>query len=306
MSENLRHSEIPPIESARDTEPQHPTEAEVSEAVESLHIGLDLEKHPHLLERFTEISTHFDDNVDIAKIAGALFPDFKEALHLTDETPERLQRAGLLTDIGKSGPAGEEGPFHDAVQKLFIVPTKPFNAFKPDGSMKTIADFLEETGMEGAEGIVAALAEKGIFAKDEKMLDFWRRHAEWTLDILKQEASNDIDPVVITAAASHHLLDGKNPAGLDLNGLAENSPDIEEFAYAEILQVIDKYQAFRGRGGMSHAEAVSRTRAKVESAPGYPPVLRSLFTKALAVIEAHQAEMDALLAHDEAAPSKAA
>ncbi|MEY4744842.1 MAG: hypothetical protein RL272_787 [Candidatus Parcubacteria bacterium] len=130
-------TEIPPQERRRPELPKSEAEARVMDKVQELDIDLEIEKHPKIRERLAELGTHFEDSVDMAKIINTIYAELSDKLGLKEEDKKRMMRTALLHDIGKSGPPGEQGPFHEAVQKLFVPPEKPFNTHA-DGRPKTI------------------------------------------------------------------------------------------------------------------------------------------------------------------------
>lgn len=281
--------------------PEHPeqkdlqTAAErlVAEEVRELGVGLDLDKHPEVRKRLAEIGSHFKDSVSIAKIVGATYPAMREALGLPDETPERMMRAALVHDVGKSGPEGEPGEFHFAVRQLFITPKRPFNPFV-DGRAKTIEEFIAEQKLPKPDVIREALKAQGVDAASEPMVGFWRKHAQWSNDILAKEtgAGADIDEKVAKIAASHHILDGQNPAHLETKDIPAEAHVIELLEQCGLLALADKYQAFRSRGGTPHAEAVAKVRKMVEAKTDLAPLLKEKFGVILDVFEKSEGSLD--------------
>ncbi len=275
-------------------QPEHPEQRElqaaaeklVAEEVRELGVGLDLDRHPEVRKRLAELGSHFKDSVAIAKIVGATYPRMREALGLPDEGPERMMRAALVHDVGKSGPEGGVGDFHFAVRRLFITPKRPFNPFV-DGRAKTIDEFIAEQGMPKPDAVRDALKEAGVDPATEPMVGFWRKHAQWSHDILGKEtgAGGDIDEKVAKIAASHHILDGQNPAGLAVAEIPAEAHVIELLEQCSLLAVADKYQAFRERGGSTHEESIARVRKLVESKADLSPLLRDKFNAILDVLE---------------------
>lgn len=284
--------EIPHYESPERLECEA-AEAKVSEKVRELSIDLDLDRHPEVRGRLVEIGTHFEDSLDIARLLRTLYAELKDELELSQEGPERIMRAAVLHDVGKSGPAGEKGPFHAAVRRLFVNPKKRFSPYA-DGRAKSVAGYLAEQELPAQEEILAGLKEAGIDAATESMIDFWRRHAAWTYDILRVElAANptDIDEETIRVAASHHLLEGQNPAGLDLARVPPDAQTLEILEHCEMVEAIDKYQALRVRGGMNHADAMTKLRAIFAANKDYSPLLREKSGKVIDIIERSEAAM---------------
>jgi hypothetical protein len=250
--------------------------------VEALDIGLDLRRHPELCARLMEIGAHFDDSLHMARIIRAVYGPLQTALGLEDEGPERLMRAAVLHDIGKSGPAGEEGDFNRAVQKLFIPPARPFSPYE-NSRARTIVEFMASQGWSEPESaeVRAVLEAAGVDPDTRPMIDFWRRHAQWTLDILSPETSPDIDAEVVAAAASHHLYEGRDPLNF-LTDLAA-APE-QELKMANALEIIDKYQANRVRWARNHEDSLAWLEGVLSKRTDLPPVLAANYRAIIKVL----------------------
>jgi len=282
----MRFESLPEI--PRPENPEHEwlkKEAEntVADKVAELDIGLDLQKHPELRSRLAETGSHFEDSLSMARIIRTIYDQLREPLNLRDQGPERLMRAAVLHDIGKSGPAGEEGPFHFAVRRLFVAPQRPFNPFI-DGRAKTVSEFAAEQELADRGSILGAVKDAGIDPEQEPMIVFWRRHAGWTYDILKSEAGADIDPGLVDIAASHHLLENQNPAHLDMERIPAESQVLEVLEEAELLAAVDKYQAFRSRGRLEHEDALAQLGQIIDSRANLPETLRQKFRTVISVL----------------------
>lgn len=269
--------------------PKSEAEARVMDVVDDLDIGLELEKHPKLRERLAEIGTHFEDSVDMAKIIRTVYGELSEKLGLKPEERERMMRAAVLHDIGKSGPPGKEGPFHKAVQTLFVPPATPFRTHE-GGRPKTIDEFMAEQGLGDREKLKADLAAAGIDAGKETIIDFWRRHAGWSYEILKEEPATDVDADLIKVVATHHLFENQNPAALELSGSADVQALLEQ---TEMLAAVDKYQAFRARGGMDHDATIAHLR-KISDArpPEIPQHLRDKFKEVIDILDRNKEDLE--------------
>ncbi len=266
-------------------------ETTVADKVAGLDIGLDLNRHPELRSRLAEIGAHFEDSLAMAGIIRTVYAELRAEIGLDDEGPERLMRAAVLHDIGKSGPAGAESAFNFAVRRLFIPPLRPFNPYI-DGRAKTIAEFASEQGLAQSAEVLEAVRNAGIDPEREPMISFWRRHAGWTYDILNSDAGPDIDPDLIKIAASHHLIEGQNPASLSLDQAPAESQVLEVLEEADLLETVDKYQAFRSRGGLEHEEALAKLDLQIRSRTDLPEVLRDKFSAVIRVLTRSKSALD--------------
>jgi|GEM_PF-2411632 hypothetical protein len=273
------------------------TEQAVVREVERLDVGLDLGRHLRVRERLAELGEHFADSVAMACIIETLFVPLKERLDLPDESPKRLMRAAVLHDIGKSGPAGERGKFHDFVRRLFITPERPF-ALRREGHDKTIGEFVSAQEMADKDECLATLREWGIDPDTEPAIEFWRRHAQWGYDVLRDEMGPDIDEDTVLIVATHHLLEGKNPAGLNLEEVPVGAHVIEVLEMAELMAAVDKYQAFRDRGHLDHERTVAALRKMVGDNHELSETAHAKFHAILDVLDGAKDEMEKLLVLD--------
>jgi len=266
------------------------SEKRVADKVAELEIGLDLEKHPKIRERLAEIGSHFEDSVDMAKMIRTVYTELAEKLDLKEEDRNRMMRAAVLHDIGKSGPPGQQTEFHDAVRKLFVPPSKPFNVMD-NGRAKTINDFLAEHDFGDNAQIKADLEKNGIETDKESMIDFWRRHAGWTYEILKEDPGTDVDADLIQVAATHHVLENQNPAHLDLENAPPETRKLLE--QTELIAAVDKYQAFRARGGMDHDKTIAMLH-KISAArpPDLPQELRDKFNAVIDILDKSKGSLE--------------
>ena len=290
----MRHGSLPDI--PRQEHPEHEwlkkeAEQAVVEKVAELNVGLDIEKHPELRSRLAEIGSHFQDSVDMARIIRTVYGELKARLGLREEGPERMMRAALLHDIGKSGPPGEEDDMRFAVRKLFIPPNRAFNPFV-DGRAKTIGEFMDEQDVADRPKVEAALAAAGIAPESTPMIDFWRRHADWTYGILRTEPGDDVDAELVKIAATHHLLEDQNPAGLEVADVPAESQVLEILEQAQLLSAVDKYQAFRARGGFAHESALAQMKKIVDGRKDLPEKLRERFLAAIQVLDESKEDLE--------------
>lgn len=257
----------------------------VKQEIESLNLDLDLEKQPELLKRLAELGGHFRDSSLMAQIINSDYEDFRQNLGLSEPGPEKMMRAAILHDLGKSGPPEAPAEMRYAVRRLFSMPRTAFNPFDPEGEPKTISDFVVEQDLPDAEKIEATLSDNGIDPSEQPVLDFWRKHVEWTHELLEPYAGGDLGEDTVRIAASHHLIEGKNPAGIDFSEKALDPKTAEVISRANVLETVDKYQALRKRGGLSHDEAIARLKAVVEKNSNVPDWMKENYGKAIDVLD---------------------
>lgn len=239
-------------------------EEEVKKNYEKL--GIDLaQDHPKIFARLVEMhqepESHFADAIAMAEMIDEIWDkmDFGE----TDK--EKMMLCALLHDIGKSGPDNASTQARQVVRKLF---SKTF-AMK-DGSTKvdvrdlSIEELINQAELGDETEIKTIVTEElKIDPAETTMREFWNLHVDWTYDILKNNMSGEIDQEVVEITASHHILDGKNPANLPEEEISPSSQVIELIEKYQFLTLIDKYQAFVERGGLAHQAAIAALRKLV-------------------------------------------
>ena len=248
---------------------EQPPAREVKAAFNNLEV--DLEKdHPFLYQRLLELhsekSSHFQDAMDMANIIDRLWSHISE-----DRTPEatkNMMLCALLHDIGKSGPTYASQSQRDAIRKLFDPSLKCQDAAKSAPQL-TINEYIkqviaspqdQEQIREELGEIINESANARIDLDKEKMIDFWRRHVDWTWEILTNNEQGAITRDVSVIASSHHVLDGKNPAQISEQEIPLESKTIELIDKYQFLTLLDKYQAFRDRSALSHSAAIEALR----------------------------------------------
>lgn len=275
-------SETPPEEAARQR---------VLEQVAKLGLDFRLEEHPELWERLIETGEHLEDAICMARMVGAIWPK----LDIRGMTREKLMLCALLHDIGKSGPETKSPALRAAIKTLFATPKMPFNPFRTVGGKpvpKTVAEFMRETETRDPVGIRSVLAQElGVDVETKPMLEFWRDHADWTYEVLQRNRGGAIDDEVVVIAATHHILEGRNPARVPLDDIHPGSKVLELMERYGVLAVIDKYQAFRGRGGLDHAGAIAQLRKIVDGQKDLPDKSKEDYRRVIAVLESSEEEL---------------
>jgi len=229
-------------------------EMEIREAFANLGINIEKE-HPEIFQRLKEMhsqeNSHFKDSLEMAKIIKNLW----DKLEIQDVSKEKMILSALLHDIGKSGPADASEDEREIIHFLFSKKLPKIN--REDASEKelTIQEIVENTNHNFDNEKVKKYIES-LNLDSNNALHFWRRHAQWTYDILKKNSHGKIDDELIRIASSHHMLEGENPAGISEDEISQGSRALEVIDKYYFLALVDKYQAFRERSQKTHQEAI--------------------------------------------------
>jgi hypothetical protein len=257
---------------------------------------------------FERRNSHFQDAMEIAEIIDNLVPD-----ELSDNEVNELRAVSLVHDIGKTGPAGSTEEEQLAFMTMFNLDFeygKEHNGFMP-GELsieKALALKVEEgeVGAERAEEIKdmidSASVKQGRVTAETKvsrktlMRDFWSAHVYWTYDVLKGE--ENLSENFVNTAASHHLLDGHDPARIGFEGITSEMAALEMAdkyqAYRIRLMLADRYQAYRRRGARTHEETIVIMRERLNEQFEAPEgglidvKARQIFEQVLDLIDSHK------------------
>lgn len=242
-------------------------------------------------------NSHLQDAMEIAEIADALPKEYFPKYGLNE-----LRAESLLHDIGKTGPAEATEEERRAFVELFDF---EFQEELYDGVSRrdlTLAKALEIKVREGAFSnerakevlrLILAAVEKQENKRPEtritaetKMRDVWGAHTYWTYDILKKL---NFQERMVIVTSSHHLLEKRNPAGIDIN---------EVGAEIAFLELADKYQAARvrnlpggdnvyinGRKPKTHAEAILFLRERITEVFADHPKTAAVYLAILEIID---------------------
>jgi hypothetical protein len=178
----------------------------------------------------------------------------------TQTNIEQARIAAILHDIGKSGPANALPDQSRSVALLFSL-----DNVEPDKTVEDAVSQTDESKYKGfnKEGLLAHLEELGL--SKITMQEFWDKHAYWTKEVLEAQETG-LDSQIIVIAASHHIDKGINPCNIPIEessaasvviGLSEEYKEILE---ERTLLVVDKYQASRARGRLTHEQAMEKVR----------------------------------------------
>lgn len=169
--------------------------------------------------------------------------------------------ACIFSDVGKSGPLHASPDEQRLVAEMFAV-----EGVKDEA--QTIASFLAQHFPTEAQMRVARFRALGL-DPSMSVRAFWNHHAGWTYDLVE---AGGVPPEAVAAAATHHLLDGINPEGVVCadgrfsRWFGENVG----FDRAEkLVIVLDKYDATRRRGSLTHDEAIVWLRARIAKRPAF-------------------------------------
>ncbi|MFC1640424.1 hypothetical protein ACFL2D_00060 [Patescibacteria group bacterium] len=228
--------------------------------------------------------THFEDAIDIQRMTELMY-DGMEGI-LPKEELERLRLASLVHDVGKTGPESATEEEQRAVMELFNIDFDNEEAVARYGvragelTMRqavNIAIDREVISPERADKVLE-LIEKATrsskrpetkLTEESQMIDFWGAHVYWSYDILKKsEVNEDLAKLV----GSHHILEGRNPAGLaqdevdTIIATLELADKYHSLRGAGLI-MLDRYQAARMRGGKTHEEAVEYLYSSLNHSP---------------------------------------
>jgi len=246
-------------------------------------LGIEIETAPELLERLIELKEdgHFDDASRMAKIIDK-YPG------LSEEEKRKLKIAALLHDLGKTGDADETKENRRLTRLIYT-----YNFPKGMGKEKA-RDVLNLMVHPDKDKVIEYLIKKNIDIDNRPMEDLWRDHVDYTNNIISKflESKNvnknlkkEINDEIRKIAVSHHILDGKIPAGLTASRIPVGGKRLEIIDKYQILTLVDKYQAFIDRSAFSHEKAISKLEEVVaksslleEVKKEYVEVIRNLAT----------------------------
>lgn len=220
-----------------------------------------------LLERMrlvAEGSKTFDDALRLARYAERIFLHYqrtKPRSTFSAEEQRTVILASLFSDIGKTGPADA-----DVVTRRYVVDVFAVENVKDD--RQTLSAFLRTYFPEDAEERLARFTALGL---DPAMTirQFWNLHSAWTLGILERAG---VPPEAVAAAATHHLLEDVNPdaiVGPDARFTRRFGGNSAFDRAEKLVIVLDKYDAARRRGHLTHDGAVAWLEDRIAKNPRF-------------------------------------
>lgn len=220
-----------------------------------------------LLERISlvgEGSQTFDDAIRMAQHAHRIFEHYEQTKPDAVFTP--LERrtvvlGALFSDIGKTGPVEADAAARRLIVEMFAVEN-----VRDD--VQPVTTFLRSYFPSDAEDRITRFRALRL---DPAMSirEFWNLHSAWTLAIAEAVG---IPPEAVAAAATHHLLDDVNPGTIvgDDARFTRAFGDNASFDRAEkLVIVLDKYDAARRRGRLTHDEAIAWLRDRIAKNPRF-------------------------------------
>jgi hypothetical protein len=196
-----------------------------------------------------------------------------------------MKLACLFHDIGKSGPEEADREQRRMIQMLYN--QKYFNP-KSEGFKKlkgSIKDLTIAYAVQ-RETLIAPQSKKRLIAyletltihiynpetkkaepvkldtRKHKMIDFWREHDYWTLDLLRAHGNHQVNNDVMEVASTHHALEGHDPCEVD-GMLTHEAATMELSDKYLMLTLIDKYQAWIDRSGLTHLRAIKKLKLEI-------------------------------------------
>ena len=200
---------------------------------------------PLVLENFVALEQHTDFNDDTKTILEGVRNAQKLISSFTLNAIERkrLDLATYLHDVGK---AGADPDSRLAVVQLFSIPNIK------NREKVTVGEMTQIHFADQMPTMTANLLKIGV-TSNSTMLDFYRRHAGWTKDVL-DKSPQVFDKNTRIIAGSHHMDSNINPYGIDLKNVEEVSNELKYSIF--LLMAIDKYQALIVRSDLEHNEAM--------------------------------------------------
>lgn len=239
-----------------------------------------------LLAETTETVRDCERAVAIAERVFARRAERKPAEAFTDLEKRTVALGSLFSDIGKTGPAGAAPEEQKIIAEMYAVEEVPFKEI----ATMTVADFFRRYFPADAEERIrafnnlaldpqtlSALKDADIDRDPSRltMRQFYDLHSFWTLDIIHDDG---VPAEAVGAAATHHLLDLADKRGRiqldrivggDNRFLADFGENLSFDRAEKLVTILDKYDAARRRGKLSHADAITRVDTIIAESPRF-------------------------------------
>jgi len=239
---------------------ENPQELRVRELFSD--IGLDFEKIKsdivHRIELLDRVTGTIDDARRMIKMARMVFNyynDKKPQQAFSEDEKKEVTIGETLSDIGKSGPRNADKKMQEIIAEIYAVENIP------DVNI-TLEDLIKDKFQADAPNRLEGLKSIGLDAS-MTMRDFWDMHAFWTLEII---SGDGVPSEAIAAAATHHFIQGINPEGI----VGANDRFTRKFGTnvafdraEKLVILLDKYDAFARRSGLSHSESIGKLKQVV-------------------------------------------
>ncbi|MEX1063953.1 MAG: hypothetical protein WD898_01615 [Candidatus Paceibacterota bacterium] len=232
-------------------------------------LGLDLKKiNPNILRKLRLLNEKTDTLKDEERsihVARSMFKYYEDNIaegKFSEEEKRTVLIGTFFTDIGKTGPKDATPDQERLVLGVYDVENIG------DPTKISLAELINKSFPDDAEERLSKAKEMGLDG-NMTMREFYNIHARWTLEII---SGDGVPPEAVVAAATHHIIEGVNPGHIvgEDGRFTKYFGDNASFDRAEkLIILLDKYDAFRRRGGKNHAEAIQLFRAKVRSNPQF-------------------------------------
>ncbi|KKR13832.1 MAG: hypothetical protein UT43_C0034G0005 [Parcubacteria group bacterium GW2011_GWC1_39_29] len=230
-------------------------------------IGLDIEKiRPDIVSRLALLDQStkvVEDEHNAIHLARAVF-DWYRKNKPGASWVEREERAVVIgtmfSDIGKTGFRTANIDQQKLIVAIYSIDSKDWGGGEDKLS---VVKYLEKYFPEDYVEKVRIYVSTGL-DPEMVMRKFWDMHAEWTLQII---SGDGVPPEAVVAAASHHFIQGINPEGIIGNDGRFTRYFGENLSFdrvEKLICVLDVYDAFRRRSHMSHDQAITALRKKVD------------------------------------------
>ncbi|MBC7172197.1 MAG: hypothetical protein H5U40_07230 [Polyangiaceae bacterium] len=229
-------------------------------------VGFDLDRvNVRVLDRMTLLAARTQTVADLERMAAAALEVFRyyesaKPSEAFTEAERRIIVLGcLFSDIGKTGPARASSDEQQLIVDMFSIESVP-------DETQPVTRFLRTYFPEDAEERIARFESLGL-DPEMPIRQFWNLHSAWTLELV--EASG-VPPEAVAAAASHHLLDDVNPetiVGADRRYTRWFGENMGFDRSEKLVVILDKYDALRRRGHLTHPQAIAWLRERIKKNP---------------------------------------